>query len=123
MSPLFQLVLVVFLLISNNGGGAVYGYSAFMIRLKAQDQACFYENLNSNERTDLSFQVAEGGNLDIDFWVNKTNQNIREQSNEKTAMCRFLEKAKTMEGFEEEQQGEVVGSLAPPLPPHRNHPL
>jgi len=44
-------------------------YSAFTLIIPANKKTCFYERLVKGDRLDLSFQVAEGGNLDIDFWV------------------------------------------------------
>ena len=31
--------------------------------------ACFFETLALQDRLDMSFEVAAGGNLDIDFWI------------------------------------------------------
>ena len=41
----------------------------FSIKVEPHGIACFFEDLKANERFDFSFEVAAGGNLDIDFWV------------------------------------------------------
>jgi hypothetical protein len=51
---------------------STHAYSAFIIRLEAHEQVCYWEKLTKHQRLDLSFQVADGGNLDIDFWVVST---------------------------------------------------
>ncbi|KAL3897189.1 MAG: hypothetical protein SGCHY_003588 [Lobulomycetales sp.] len=45
------------------------GYSYFLLDIAPQTVRCFHENLKRGDRLDLSFQVAEGGNLDIDFSI------------------------------------------------------
>ena len=47
----------------------VSAFSAFTINIGASEKQCFYEILGKGDRLDLSFQVSDGGNLDIDFWV------------------------------------------------------
>ncbi|KAI9138812.1 emp24/gp25L/p24 family/GOLD-domain-containing protein [Paraphysoderma sedebokerense] len=43
--------------------------NAFTITLEPHEQQCFYENLVKDQHISIGFQVAEGGQLDIDFWV------------------------------------------------------
>ncbi|KAJ3385562.1 p24 complex component [Lobulomyces angularis] len=43
---------------------------------EAHQQECFYEILKKNDRLDLSFQVAEGGHLDIDFWISSPDNKV-----------------------------------------------
>ncbi|KAF9902110.1 p24 complex component [Linnemannia zychae] len=41
---------------------------AFTIHVPPQEQRCFYEMLEKEDNFHISFQVGDGGNLDIDFW-------------------------------------------------------
>jgi hypothetical protein len=48
--------------------------SAHNIQLKAHSRECFHEELHSDDRMTVTFQVGDrefggSGNLDIDFWV------------------------------------------------------
>lgn len=51
-------------------------YSGFTMTIKPLDKACFYEILEVEERFDLSFQVVEGGNMDVDFWINTPDNQV-----------------------------------------------
>lgn len=42
---------------------------AFSIAVPPQEQRCFFEILDKEDNLHVSFQVGDGGNLDIDFWV------------------------------------------------------
>ncbi|KAJ3034170.1 p24 complex component [Rhizophlyctis rosea] len=44
-------------------------YNAYSVIVPANKKECFYETLEKDDRLDLSFQVGDGGNLDIDFWI------------------------------------------------------
>jgi hypothetical protein len=48
---------------------SVHANNAFRILMQPHTRDCFYENLKADEQLDISFQVLDGGNLDIDFWV------------------------------------------------------
>lgn len=39
------------------------------INIPAHGKECFFEELNKGDRMTITFQVGEGGNLDVDFWV------------------------------------------------------
>lgn len=48
--------------------------SAHNIQLKAHSRECFHEELHSDDKMTVTFQVGDrefggSGNLDIDFWV------------------------------------------------------
>lgn len=65
-------------------------YSAFMINVKPHEQNCFYETLATGDRLDLSFQVADGGHLDIDFWVKSPDsRNIYSVNKQSTSTFGF----------------------------------
>ena len=43
--------------------------SAHLIEVAAGKKECFFEDLHLNDKMTVTYQVAEGGYLDIDFWV------------------------------------------------------
>ena len=43
--------------------------SAHLIEVTAGKKECFFEDLHINDKMTVTYQVAEGGYLDIDFWV------------------------------------------------------
>jgi p24 family protein beta-1 len=43
--------------------------SAHLIEVTAGKKECFFEDLHINDKLTVTYQVAEGGYLDIDFWV------------------------------------------------------
>ncbi|KAI9486788.1 MAG: COPII-coated vesicle protein [Benjaminiella poitrasii] len=46
------------------------------IELKPGQVECFYEDLEVGEKITVSYQVGEGGNLDIDFWMQDPSNSI-----------------------------------------------
>ena len=49
---------------------ALQSVSAFNVVVPAGERRCFFENLEKGDSLHVSYQVGEGGHLDIDFWVN-----------------------------------------------------
>ncbi|KAJ3001955.1 p24 complex component, partial [Thoreauomyces humboldtii] len=47
----------------------VAAFNTFTITLGARQENCFNEHLEAQDRLDLSYEVADGGSLDIDFVV------------------------------------------------------
>ncbi|KAJ3375738.1 p24 complex component [Allomyces arbusculus] len=47
--------------------------SAFTVRVAPHTSTCFYEDLRVDQKTLITFQVGEGGSLDVDFWVSDPN--------------------------------------------------
>ena len=45
--------------------------SAHLIEVTAGKKECFFEDLHINDKMTVTYQVAEGGYLDIDFWVSR----------------------------------------------------
>jgi hypothetical protein len=43
--------------------------AAFNVIVPAQERRCFFETLDKGDNLHVSFQVGEGGHLDVDFWV------------------------------------------------------
>lgn len=43
--------------------------SAHMIEVGASRKECFFEDLHEHDQMTVTYQVGEGGHLDIDFWV------------------------------------------------------
>ncbi|KAF8138244.1 COPII-coated vesicle protein [Boletus edulis] len=42
---------------------------AHKIRIPASTKECFFEDLHENDQMTVTYQVGEGGHLDIDFWL------------------------------------------------------
>ncbi|KAF9083636.1 p24 complex component [Mortierella sp. AM989] len=47
----------------------IQSVAAYNVVVPAQERRCFFENLEKGDNIHLSFQVGEGGHLDIDFWI------------------------------------------------------
>lgn len=43
--------------------------SSHMIEVTASRKECFFEDLHEHDQMTVTYQVGEGGHLDIDFWV------------------------------------------------------
>ncbi|KAH7930020.1 supernatant protein factor, C-terminal domain-containing protein [Leucogyrophana mollusca] len=43
--------------------------SPHMIEIPASKKECFFEDLHEHDQMSVTYQVGEGGHLDIDFWV------------------------------------------------------
>jgi len=43
--------------------------SAHLVEVTAGKKECFFEDLHINDKMTVTYQVAEGGYLDVDFWV------------------------------------------------------
>lgn len=61
---LLKLALVIALIFP------ILSLNTFSVLIPAASERCFHETLKIGERLDLSFQVSEGGNFDVDFWIN-----------------------------------------------------
>ncbi|KAJ3550183.1 hypothetical protein NMY22_g608 [Coprinellus aureogranulatus] len=48
--------------------------SAHMIEVPAGKKECFFEDLHVHDKMTVTYQVGEGGHLDIDFWVRRVLQ-------------------------------------------------
>ncbi|RUS15407.1 COPII-coated vesicle protein [Endogone sp. FLAS-F59071] len=46
------------------------------INIPAHGKECFFEELNKGDRMTVTFQVGEGGNLDVDFWLSDPADHI-----------------------------------------------
>jgi p24 family protein beta-1 len=44
---------------------------AHSILLLPHEQLCFYEELKRDDKLSITFQVGDGGHLDVDFWVSE----------------------------------------------------
>ncbi|KAI7902325.1 emp24/gp25L/p24 family/GOLD-domain-containing protein [Cokeromyces recurvatus] len=62
-------IITVLLLILQNA-------YAMTIELEPTQIDCYYEDLDVGEKITVSYQVGEGGNLDIDFWVQDPTNSI-----------------------------------------------
>ncbi|KAI8641521.1 emp24/gp25L/p24 family/GOLD-domain-containing protein [Parasitella parasitica] len=54
------------------------------IDIQPHDNECFYEELGKGDKLAVTFQVGEGGNLDIDFWISDPENNVILSSIKKT---------------------------------------
>ncbi|KAI9033729.1 COPII-coated vesicle protein [Phycomyces nitens] len=57
-----SFVLVLFACLFNT-------VSLMHLDVAPHSKECFYEDLNEGDKMTVSYQVGEGGNLDIDFWI------------------------------------------------------
>ncbi len=47
----------------------IYLVAAHTIKLPAHVKECFFEDLHHDDKITITFQVGDGGHLDVDFWV------------------------------------------------------
>jgi hypothetical protein len=71
-----RFLLVIFTFLS-----AICLVTAHTITIPAHVKECFFEELQVDDKMTITFQVGDGGQLDIDFWVSiifflNTRQNI-----------------------------------------------
>jgi len=70
----FLLVLALCVVV-NNG---------YMLYLDAKAEECFYEELKPNQKAGLSFEVAEGGFLDVDVSLTDPSGSVLYSANQET---------------------------------------
>ncbi|KAF8964607.1 p24 complex component [Entomortierella lignicola] len=59
--------------------------AAYNVIVPAQQRRCFYEVLEKGDNLHISFQVGEGGNLDIDFWITNPSGSFVEDATKSPA--------------------------------------
>ncbi|KAF9311348.1 p24 complex component [Podila horticola] len=59
---------------------ALHAVDAFNVNVPAGDQRCFFEVLEKGDNLRVSFQVAEGGHLDVDFSLTDPNKVLVEDT-------------------------------------------
>ena len=65
-------------------------FNAFSVKIEAHRRLCLIETLNVKDRFDISYQVGEGGNLDVDFVItNPTGTVIHSSTKESTGSFGF----------------------------------
>ncbi|KAI7904331.1 emp24/gp25L/p24 family/GOLD-domain-containing protein [Cokeromyces recurvatus] len=50
--------------------------SSLSINIPANEQECFFEELHLNDKLTITYQVGDGGNFDIDFWISNPQSSI-----------------------------------------------
>ncbi|KAF9934777.1 p24 complex component [Linnemannia zychae] len=78
---------------------AIHSVAAFSIHVPPQEQRCFFEELDKDDHLHVSFQVGDGGNLDIDFWITDPSGTLVEDSR-KTASETYNHLAKAKGKYE-----------------------
>ncbi|KAG9072022.1 p24 complex component [Linnemannia hyalina] len=58
----------------------IQSVAAFSIDVPPQEQRCFVEMLDKDDNLHVSFQVGDGGNLDIDFWITNPSGELVEDA-------------------------------------------
>ncbi|KII95807.1 hypothetical protein PLICRDRAFT_98293 [Plicaturopsis crispa FD-325 SS-3] len=53
--------------------------SAHMVQVDASKKECFFEDLHSNDKMTVTYQVGGGGHLDIDFWLLDPTEKVLEK--------------------------------------------
>ncbi|KAK3827599.1 MAG: supernatant protein factor, C-terminal domain-containing protein [Benniella sp.] len=72
---------------------ALQSVAAFNVVVPAQEQRCFFEILERGDNLHISYQVGEGGHLDIDFWITDPSGSFVEDAN-KSASATYNHEAK-----------------------------
>ncbi|KCV73242.1 hypothetical protein H696_00783 [Fonticula alba] len=83
-SPLFRLgrlVLLFTMLIAS----LVSFTSAFTLILGPNEERCFFEELSPGDRMSVTFEVTQGGKLDVDFYLYSPSSNILHQTEKATS--------------------------------------
>ncbi|GAN03151.1 copii-coated vesicle protein [Mucor ambiguus] len=57
---------------------------AMSIDIQPHENECFYEELEKGDKLSVTFQVGQGGNLDIDFWISDPDDNVLVSTTKKT---------------------------------------
>ncbi|KAI1320671.1 p24 complex component [Mortierella claussenii] len=73
--------------------------AAFNVVVPAHERRCFFEFLEKGDHLHVSFQVGEGGHLDIDFWVSDPSDSLVEDAR-KSASDTFNHEAKMKGKYE-----------------------
>ncbi|RIA99226.1 emp24/gp25L/p24 family/GOLD-domain-containing protein [Glomus cerebriforme] len=73
----FFLALFTFL-------SAICLVAAHTITLPAHVRECFFEDLHTDDKMTITFQVGEGGHFDIDFWISDPSDHIIENAQKQT---------------------------------------
>ncbi|KAF9377889.1 p24 complex component [Podila verticillata] len=68
--------------------------AAFNVVVPAQERRCFFENLDVKDNLHISFQVGEGGHLDIDFMISDPSDILVEDAS-RSASATYNHVAKT----------------------------
>ncbi|KAG2195298.1 hypothetical protein INT46_009773 [Mucor plumbeus] len=63
---------------------------AMSIDIQPHENECFYEELDKGDKLSLTFQVGQGGNLDIDFWISDPDDNVLVSSTRKTKVSKSV---------------------------------
>ncbi|KAG0315262.1 p24 complex component [Linnemannia gamsii] len=58
----------------------IQSVAAFSIAVPPQEQRCFFEMLDKEDNLHVSFQVGDGGNLDVDFWITNPSGELVEDA-------------------------------------------
>jgi len=74
-----RFFLVIFTFLS-----ALCLVAAHTITLPAHIRECFFEDLQTDDKMTITFQVGDGGHLDIDFWISDPSDHIIEQAQKQT---------------------------------------
>ncbi|KAG0224469.1 emp24/gp25L/p24 family/GOLD-domain-containing protein [Mortierella sp. GBAus27b] len=73
---------------------ALQSVAAFNVVVPAQEQRCFFEILERGDNIHVSYQVGEGGHLDIDFWITDPSGTFVEDAS-KSASATYNYEAKS----------------------------
>lgn len=50
--------------------------ASLAINIQADTEECFFEDLDVGDKMTVTFQVGDGGNLDIDFWISDPAERV-----------------------------------------------
>ncbi|GBB87867.1 hypothetical protein RclHR1_14360006 [Rhizophagus clarus] len=74
-----RFLLVIFLFLS-----AICLAAAHTIAIPANTKECFFEDLQIDDKMTITFQVGDGGHLDIDFWISDPSDYVLESAKKET---------------------------------------
>ncbi|GJJ78871.1 p24 family protein beta-1 [Entomortierella parvispora] len=70
-----KLAVLTFALVAS-----IQSAAAFNVIVPAQERRCFFETLDKGDNLHISFQVGEGGHLDVDFWITDPTESLVEDA-------------------------------------------
>ncbi|CAG8441485.1 13516_t:CDS:2 [Ambispora gerdemannii] len=63
----------------------IYFSTAHTITLQPHAKECFFEDLHIDDKMTVTFQVGDGGNMDIDFWIlDPADRSVEQHSRQST---------------------------------------
>ncbi|KAF9182682.1 p24 complex component [Haplosporangium sp. Z 11] len=78
---------------------ALQSVAAYNVVVPPSERRCFFEHLEKGDNLHVSFQVGEGGQLDVDFWISDPSGTLVEDAT-KSASATYNHEAKATGKYE-----------------------